>query len=69
MIYGFIRDHSNEFAVERMCQTLKVSRSGYYSWLKRKPSKRELENKKLKLKISQIYWQSRGTYGSPRIYR
>ena len=69
MIYGFIRDHSNEFAVERMCQVLKVSRSGYYDWLKRKPSKRKRKNKKLKLKISQIYWQSRGTYGSPRIYK
>jgi len=51
-----------------MCQVLDVSRSGYYSWLKRTPSKRELENNKLKIKIAEIYWKSRGTYGSPRIH-
>lgn len=69
MKYGFIRDHSNEFAVERMCKVLEVSRSGYYKWLKRKQSKRKEENDRLKLKISEIYWQSKGSYGSPRVYR
>lgn len=52
-----------------MCKVLEVSRSGYYKWLKRKPSKREEENETLKFKVAQIYWQSRGTYGSPRIYK
>lgn len=52
-----------------MCKVLKVSRSGYYKWLKRKPSQREKQNKKLKQKIAKIYWQSRGTYGSPRIHK
>jgi len=52
-----------------MCQVLEVSRSGYYGWLNRKPSQRQLENEKLKLKIAEIYWQHKGRYGSPRIYR
>ncbi|ADL12888.1 Integrase catalytic region [Acetohalobium arabaticum DSM 5501] len=52
-----------------MCQVLEVSRSGYYKWLNRKPSQREKINKKLKLKIAEIYWQHNGTYGSPRIHR
>jgi len=52
-----------------MCQVLNVSRSGYYSWLNRTPSKRKLENEKLKIKIAEIYWQNRGTYGSPRIHK
>ncbi|WP_143710044.1 IS3 family transposase [Halothermothrix orenii] len=69
IIYGFIRDHSDEFTVERMCQVLNVSRSGYYSWLSRKPGKRQLTNEKLKLKIDKIYWQNRGRYGSPRIHK
>lgn len=51
-----------------MCQVLEVSRSGYYKWLKRKPSTIKKENEILKTKIAEIYWQSRGTYGSPRIY-
>ncbi|CDG65107.1 hypothetical protein MBMB1_1005 [Methanobacterium sp. MB1] len=54
MIYGFIREHSNEFAVEKMCQVLGVSRSGYYSWLKRKPGSRKKTNDRLKEKIVYI---------------
>jgi len=52
-----------------MCQVLEVSRSGYYDWLNREPSQRQLENEKLKIKITEIYWQHKGRYGSPRIYR
>ncbi len=50
-----------------MCKVLKVSRSGYYYWLKRKPSRWELENGRLLVKIRQIHQQSDRTYGSPRI--
>ena len=52
-----------------MCQVLDVSRSEYYSWLNRTPSKKKLENEELKIKIAEIYWQSRCTYGSPRIHQ
>ena len=52
-----------------MCQVLAVSRSGFYDWLDREPSQREIENKKLKLEIAKIYWQHSGRYGSPRIHR
>lgn len=50
-----------------MCKVLKVSRSSYYCWLKRNPSKRSIENMKLTERIKKIYDQSKGTYGSPRI--
>jgi transposase InsO family protein len=50
-----------------MCQVLKVSKSGYYKWLKSIPSKRDLDNRVLTEKIRQIYQKSRQTYGSPRI--
>lgn len=53
----------------KMCQVLNVSRSGYYSWLNREPSQRQITNEQLKLKIAEIYWQNSGRYGSPRIYR
>ena len=39
------------FPVEKMCQVLEVSRSGYYDWKDRLPSKRKLENQKI-LKIA-----------------
>ena len=50
-----------------MCKVLKVSRSGYYYWLKRRPSRWDLENGRLIVKIRQIHQQSNQTYGSPRI--
>lgn len=50
-----------------MCKVLKVSRSGYYHWLDRKPSKRAIENKELKGRIKAVYQKSKGRYGSPKI--
>lgn len=50
-----------------MCKVLGVSRSGYYLWIKRKPSKRAVENQKLMEQIREIHKKSKGTYGSPRI--
>lgn len=50
-----------------MCQVLDVSKSGYYSWLKRKPSKQRLRKAKLAAKIIRIHIESRKIYGSPKI--
>src|SRR5665648_952452 len=52
-----------------MCQVLKVSRSGYYDWIKYPLSKRRIKEMKLKQKIREIYTNSRKTYGSPRIHQ
>jgi putative transposase len=62
-----MKDHSSLFAIEKMCKVLKVIRSGYYSWLKNKPSKREVENQDILNQIRRIHHESRKTYGSPRI--
>lgn len=51
-----------------MCRVLKLSRSGYYAWIKRKPSSRTQENEILSQEIQQIHQESRQTYGSPRIH-
>jgi putative transposase len=50
-----------------MCQVLKVSSSGYYKWLRRTVSNRELRNKMIVKEIQAIYRNSKGRYGSPRI--
>jgi transposase InsO family protein len=63
----FIKNHIEEFPVGKMCKVLAVSRSGYYKWVHRTPSKRELKNKLLTHEIKQIYQASKGRYGSPRI--
>ena len=50
-----------------MARVLEVSRSGYYKWKKREPSKREMYNNKLKSEIKKIYQSTRCVYGSPKI--
>ncbi len=51
-----------------MCRALRVSRSGYYAWRKRTPSKRARKDAMLTEKIREIHERSRGTYGSPRVH-
>lgn len=48
---------------------LKINRSGYYAWLKRKPSNRVLLNESLDKKITSVFEQQYGRYGAPRITR
>lgn len=67
MKYNFMRDNATEFSIERMSRMLGVSRSGYYHFLRAKPSRRSLLNETLLCKIKKSYENSRGTYGSPRI--
>jgi putative transposase len=49
------------------CETLQVSRSGFYSWLRRPSSERTKENDQLLVEIVKIHADSRMTYGLPRI--
>lgn len=49
-----------------LCETLGVSRSGYYAWAKRR-SVRTQANERLLGQIQTIHAQSRATYGSPRV--
>ena len=51
------------------CEVLDVSRSGYYAWLTKPVSAREVENAALVIEIKKIHDESRGTYGVPRVYQ
>jgi len=46
-----------------------VTRAGFYAWRSRSPSQREHQNALLAERIRAVHKASRGTYGSPRIYR
>ena len=41
-----------------MCRVLKVSRSGYYAWRDRKPSKRAVEDERLSELIKEAHERS-----------
>jgi len=62
-----MKENVSKHAVEKMCNIFKVSRSGYYDWLDRKPSKRVMETVQIKSEISMIYKASKNRYGSLKI--
>ncbi len=67
MKYRFIEEHRGDHKIKRMCEVLKVSRSGYYAGVTRQPSRRREGNEELLRQIEGIHQQSRRLYGSPRI--
>jgi putative transposase len=62
-----MKDHQNQFAVEKMCQVFEVWRSTYYDWLTRKPSKLACENEVLKAAINELHQLSNRRLGSPKL--
>ena len=62
-------DHAHLFPISKMSHVFGVSRSGYYRWLNKAPSKQMEENQRLKVAIRRVWEASRRSYGSPRIHR
>lgn len=68
MKYAWIKNHRHEYSIRRMCRVLQVSRSGYYDWLKRKPSRLSLWRQELVRKITYFYNRSRKIYGYRKVH-
>jgi transposase InsO family protein len=58
-----------EFSVQAMCRVLRVSRSGYYEFLKRPPSCHSIEDDELKPQIKAAFEKGRKNYGTRRVKR
>lgn len=69
MKFRFVQEHRETFRVGKMCEVLKVSRSGFYAWLDRQPSRRVLEDETISVQVRRAHREAHGIYGSPRIYR
>lgn len=69
MRFRFVKDHRRRWPVQVMCRVLKVTRSGFYAWLKREPSARQLRREKLLTRIRVAHAENRELYGSPRVHR
>jgi putative transposase len=65
--YAWIKEQGGEFSIAAMCRFLGVSKSSYYSWLKRCPTAREKADAELTPVIRAIFAKSRASYGTRRI--
>ena len=69
MKFGFVARHRGAWPVGMMCEALGVSRSGFYGWLGRAPSRRSLEDERLGQLARQSFLDSDRTYGARRVWR
>jgi hypothetical protein len=55
---------SGQYRLGWLCEALLVSRSGYYTWLRRraKPAAREVENRVIRQRIREEFERSKRTY-------
>ncbi|AQZ48414.1 transposase [Paenibacillus larvae subsp. larvae] len=67
MRFQYLKENKDKYNIKKACKTLNISRSGYYEYLQRKPSKRALENEVLCTEIHQLFNENKGRYGSLRI--
>jgi len=65
--FDFILNYCSEYPLRLVSKVLNVSRSGYYDWLNKTPSKREQYYVELDRKIAEIVIEGRGTYGVERV--
>ena len=69
MRFAFIAQHRAIWQTQQMCETLGVSRAGFYEWLGKPESDRAKANRELLAVIRDSFAQSDQTYGSPRVWR
>lgn len=62
-----MKENQDKYNIKKACKILHISRSGYYDYLKRRKSKRALENEALTEMIEEIFHENKGRYGARRI--
>ena len=67
MRFQYLKEHQNDWNIKKACKVLKVSRSGFYEYLHRKPSVRSLEDESLRQDVLRIFHEHKGRYGAYRI--
>ena len=67
-IFKLIDAERASYPVAMLCRILGASKSGYYAWRSRPPSKRSRQDALLIEKICEIHNRSRETYGYPRVH-
>ena len=62
-----MRTLRRHYPLRLLCRVLEVSRSGYYAWGTRRPSRRAQENARLEVAIQAAHVRTRQTYGPERL--
>jgi putative transposase len=57
------------YPIDLLCRVLKLSRAGYYAWLRDGGGKRAKADAELLEQARRVHAEHDGKYGSPRIYR
>ncbi len=68
MKYVWIKGHREQFPVAVMCRTLKVSTSGYYDSVKRKPCPQQIRRQSIAQAAAISYFESQRIYGHRKVY-
>jgi putative transposase len=67
MRFSFIDRAKTEFPVQRLCDVMEVSQSGYFSWKSRPACRRQRDDMVLLAHVRSAFALSNETYGSPRM--
>ena len=68
MKYAFISGEEGHYPIHKMCHWANVSRSGYYDWRGRGPSRTALRRRRLAELVTWSFHDSDGTYGYRRVH-
>jgi putative transposase len=66
--YRFVAAERVSYPVRMLCRIVGVAVSGFYAWLRRDPSRRQEDDRRVSKRIAAIFSGSRQTYGSPRVH-
>lgn len=69
MRYAWIENNGGSYPVEALCEALGVSPSGFACWRRGGGRHKRLSDAQLLALIRAIHAETRGAYGSPRVFR
>jgi putative transposase len=67
--FAFLAAEKAHYPVRILCQCLDVTRSGYYAWAQRQPSRRAVRDRHLIQQLRRVHAMHRRVYGRPRLHR
>jgi putative transposase len=68
MRFRFIVVEKAEHSVTILCRCLRVTRSGFYAWQRRRESTHARDDRRLKVLVRASFEESKQRYGSPRVH-